>query len=294
MTANTWSATPDTTLRVGPDFKLLAYDFGATPGWSAGERAAVDYMTDVTDELSDLQERLFAQAKNGGHRSVLIVLQGMDTAGKGGIVRHVLGLVDPQGVALRSFGVPTKEERKHHYLWRIRRALPPAGQIGVFDRSHYEDVLVARVDHLVPEDVWRKRYAEINRFEQRVIDSGTTIIKCALLVSYPEQTARLAERLRRPDKYWKYNPSDVDARLKWPDYALAYQEMFEHTNTDAAPWYAIPANNKWYSRLAITELLLTRCAGWICSGRRLPSTSRWRRPGSRRRQTRSGSSRGSR
>ncbi|MGO1833998.1 MAG: PPK2 family polyphosphate kinase, partial [Actinomycetaceae bacterium] len=180
---------------------------------------------------------------------------GLDTAGKGGIVRHVMGMVDPQGVALASFGVPTPEELRHHFLWRIRRELPKPGRIGVFDRSHYEDVLVARVDNLVDEEVWRKRYATINRFERTLVERGTTVIKVALMVSHQEQGLRLLERLDRPDKHWKYSTNDITTRKKWDDYQEAYAEVFRRTNTDVAPWHVIPADRKWYSRLAVTELV---------------------------------------
>ena len=207
------------------------------------------------EEMSELQERLYAHGRTGDSRSVLLVLQGMDTAGKGGIVRHVLGMVDPQGVQLTSFGKPTKEELSHHYLWRIRRALPAAGRIGVFDRSHYEDVLAVRVEELVPPEVWEKRYAEINAFEAKLVAAGTTIIKVALMVSLEEQKARLLERLDRPDKHWKFKPGDIDARAKWPAYQEAYQAVLDRTSTEAAPWHVVPADNKWFARLAVTELL---------------------------------------
>ena len=161
-----------------------------------------------------------------------------------------------KGIRYTAFGVPTEEERKHNYLWRIRRALPPAGHVGVFDRSHYEDVLVVRVHNIVPPEVWGKRYDEINRFERKLVDDGTTIIKVAMFVSLDEQKARLSERLERPDKYWKYNPADVDERLMWPAYQEAYQAMLERTSTDYAPWHVVPCDRKWYSRLAILELLI--------------------------------------
>jgi PPK2 family polyphosphate:nucleotide phosphotransferase len=180
----------------------------------------------------------------------------MDTAGKGGIVKHVVGAGDPMGIRYTSFGVPSEEERAHHYLWRIRKALPSGGQIGVFDRSHYEDVLVVRVHDLVPRDVWEPRYDEINAFEKELVDSGTTIVKCAMFVSLDEQRRRLAERLDRPDKYWKYNPGDVTERLLWPAYQEAYQAVLDRTSTDHAPWFVIPCDKKWYSRLAINELLI--------------------------------------
>lgn len=169
------------------------------------------------------------------HRSVLLVLQGMDTSGKGGIVKHVVGQVDPQGMAHASFGVPTEDERKHHYLWRIRNALPSGGQLGVFDRSHYEDVLVVRVHNLVAPEVWGARYKEINAFEKELTEAGTTILKVVLVVSLDEQKRRLAERLDRPDKYWKFNPNDIDERAFWPAYQDAYQAVLEKTSTAHAP-----------------------------------------------------------
>jgi PPK2 family polyphosphate:nucleotide phosphotransferase len=250
-----WHESPTESLRVRKGFSITDFDCASTPGFSGDEKDGERLMEDRGQELSDLQEQLFAEGRAGGTRSVLLVLQGMDTAGKGGIVRHVLGMVDPQGVHHRSFGVPTEEERAHHYLWRIEKALPSAGKIGVFDRSHYEDVLVVRVHDLVPPDVWGQRYDEINAWEQRRIDEGTRIIKCALMVSPERQLERLSERLDRPDKYWKYNPNDIDERAHWEEYMEAYQTVFDRCSRDAAPWHAIPADNKWFARLAVTELL---------------------------------------
>ncbi len=256
-----WKKPPLEVLRAPLGLDLASFDRASTPGWKHGRKAGEALVERHADELSDLQERLFAEGRSGGSRSVLLVLQGMDTAGKGGIVRHVVGLVDPQGVAHRSFGIPTPEETRHHYLWRIRRSLPRPGYIGVFDRSHYEDVLVARVDELVPPGVWEKRYDEINRFEERLVEAGTRIVKVALLVSPEAQKARLLKRLDRPDKYWKYNPGDVDSRLKWPAYQEAYQAVLDRTNTEVAPWYALPADRKWFARLAVSELLLEALRG---------------------------------
>ena len=250
-----WTTDPRDALRVGPDFDLASFDRNGQPGWDGDKEDGEAYLPERGEEMSDLQERLFAEGREGGTRSVLLVLQGLDTAGKGGIVRHVMGMVDPQGVALASFGVPTEEERSHHYLWRIEKKLPPAGRIGVFDRSHYEDVLVVRVDELVPEDVWRARYDEINAWEKKLVEGGTTIIKVALMVSYAEQGERLMERLERPDKHWKFNPGDLDTRSKWPAFQEAYADVFRLTSTEDAPWYVVPADKKWYSRLAITEIL---------------------------------------
>lgn len=250
-----WTLDPREALRAGAGFDLARLDRAGTPGW-AGDRAAGEaFMQARGEDLSELQERLYAEGRTGGNRSVLLVLQGLDTAGKGGIVRHVMGMVDPQGVALASFGVPTAEERTHHYLWRIERRLPPPGRIGVFDRSHYEDVLVVRVDKLIPEAVWRPRYEEINAWENTLIEGGTTVVKVALMVSYAEQGDRLMERLERPDKHWKFSLGDITTRAKWPAYQDAYAEVFRQTSTDEAPWYVIPADKKWYARLAVTEIL---------------------------------------
>ena len=205
---------------------------------------------------------LYANGKAGSNnRSLLLVLQGMDTAGKGSIVKHVVGAGNPMGIQYTGFGVPTEEERAHHYLWRIRKALPSAGHIGVFDRSHYEDVLVVRVHELVPREVWEPRYDEINAFEKELVDSGTTVVKCAMFVSLDEQKRRLGERLERPDRYWKYNPGDLDERKLWPAYQEAYQTVLDRTSTEHAPWFVIPCDKKWYTRLAITELLIEALKG---------------------------------
>jgi PPK2 family polyphosphate:nucleotide phosphotransferase len=180
----------------------------------------------------------------------------MDTSGKGGIMRHVVGQMDPQGVHYTAFKAPTAEEKKHPFLWRIRNALPAPGQVGVFDRSHYEDVLIVRVRELVPRSVWSRRYAQITDFESKLVDSGTTVVKVMLHLSPDEQKARLTERLDREDKHWKYNPGDVDERLLWPKYQEAYQALLEKTSTDAAPWFVVPADRKWYARLAVQNLVL--------------------------------------
>lgn len=254
--AGDWDVPPVESLRAPRGFDLATFDRASTPGWSQGRKQAERLLDAHADELSDLQERLFAEGRSGGSRAILLVLQGMDTSGKGGIVRHVIGLVDPQGVQHTSFGVPTPEEREHDFLWRIRRALPDPGYLGVFDRSHYEDVLVARVDELVPPEVWEARYDQINAFEEELVAAGTRIVKVALLVSFEEQKVRLRERLERPEKHWKYNPGDIDARAKWPAYQEAYQAVLDRTNTEIAPWYTVPADSKWFARLAVSELVL--------------------------------------
>ncbi len=243
---------------------MADFDPAAAPGFPGRNKDdAPAQMAAITPELSDLQERLYAHGRSDPEhaRSVLVVLQGMDTSGKGGVVRHAIGLVDPQGVQLKSFKAPTAQERAQHYLWRIRKALPTGGMIGIFDRSHYEDVLVVRVESLVPEEVWSRRYDEINEFEAELVAGGTTLIKCMLNVSFGEQLARLKARLDDPTKYWKYNPGDLDARAKWPAYQEAYAAALELCNTDLAPWYVIPADRKWYRNWAVAELLRETLAG---------------------------------
>lgn len=251
-----WTHEPRKVLRFRPGTKVADIDPNSSPGYSSDRDGWESVQAERNVRFAGLQEMLYANGKSGDNRSLLLVLQGMDTAGKGGIVKHVVGAGDPMGIRYTSFGVPSEEERAHHYLWRIRKALPTGGQIGVFDRSHYEDVLVVRVHDLVPRDVWEPRYDEINAFEKELVDSGTTIVKCAMFVSLDEQRRRLAERLDRPDKYWKYNPGDVTERLLWPAYQEAYQAVLDRTSTDHAPWYVIPCDKKWYSRLAINELLI--------------------------------------
>jgi PPK2 family polyphosphate:nucleotide phosphotransferase len=180
----------------------------------------------------------------------------MDTSGKGGVLRHTVGLIDPQGVRITSFKAPTDEERRHHFLWRIRRAVPEPGYVGVFDRSHYEDVLVARVRSLVEPRTVESRYGQINEFEAELVESGTVVLKCMLHISPDTQKERLAERLANPEKHWKYNPGDLDERALWPTYREAYEVALERTNTEVAPWYVVPSDRKWYRNLAVGRLLL--------------------------------------
>ncbi|TQC48476.1 polyphosphate kinase 2 family protein [Rhodococcus sp. WS4] len=251
-----WKTPAALALRARPDQPVAELDCNGTPGFVGDKSDGLRLFEERGAVLSSLQEKLYANGRSGDRRSVLLVLQGMDTAGKGGMVRHVIGHVDPQGVDHAAFGVPTPEEKRHHFLWRINRALPRGGQLGVFDRSHYEDVLVVRVHGLVPEENWTGRYDEINQFEKELVQGGTTLVKVAMFVSLDEQKARLRERLERRDKYWKYSPSDVDERQLWPAYQEAYQALLDKTSTDYAPWYVVPCDRKWYSRLAVTELLI--------------------------------------
>jgi PPK2 family polyphosphate:nucleotide phosphotransferase len=240
---------------------LTQFEPRATPGFKGGKDEALKELDGYAERLAELQERLYAAATAGDRRRVLLVLQGMDTAGKGGVVKHVVGAVNPIGCQIHAFKAPTKEELAHDFLWRIRRALPAAGELGVFDRSQYEDVLVVRVRDLAPRAVWSRRYATINRFEERLTAEGCTVVKCFLHISADAQKERLLERLDNPAKYWKYNPADVDDRQFWPAYQEAYAAALEKCNTEAAPWYVIPADRKWYRNYAITRLLIEALEG---------------------------------
>ena len=235
---------------------LSALDTRATPGFDGDKAAGKAELDALGPRLSDLQERLHAEGVSGGRRSLLLVLQGMDTAGKGGVVRHVIGQVDPQGCEIASFKAPTKEELAHDFLWRIRKRLPGPGKLGVFDRSHYEDVLVVRVHGLVPRSTWSRRYAAINRFEARLVTDQIRVVKVFLHTSKEEQRQRLLARLDDPTKHWKFNPRDVDERAFWGDYQEAYAKALERCNSDAAPWYRVPADRKWYRNWAVASLLV--------------------------------------
>jgi PPK2 family polyphosphate:nucleotide phosphotransferase len=235
---------------------LSALDTRATPGFDGGKAAGKAALADLGARLSDLQEQLHAEGVKGGSRSVLLILQGMDTSGKGGVVRHVIGQVDPQGCEIASFKAPTREEPAHDFLWRIRRRLPGPGRLGVFDRSHYEDVLVGRVHNLVPRSTWSRRYASINRFEAQLVERDVRVVKVLLHISSEEQRRRLLARLDDPTKQWKFNPRDVDERAFWADYQEAYEAAVERCNGDLAPWYRVPADRKWYRNWAIASLLV--------------------------------------
>jgi PPK2 family polyphosphate:nucleotide phosphotransferase len=235
---------------------LSALDTRATPGFDGGKAAGKAALADLGARLSDLQEQLHAEGVKGGSRSVLLILQGMDTSGKGGVVRHVIGQVDPQGCEIASFKAPTRAELAHDFLWRIRRRLPGPGRLGVFDRSHYEDVLVVRVHNQVPRSTWSRRYASINRFEAQLVERDVRVVKVFLHISKEEQRQRLLARLDDPTKQWKFNPRDVDERAFWANYQEAYEAALERCNGDLAPWYRVPADRKWYRNWAITNILV--------------------------------------
>ena len=227
----------------------------ATPGFSDGKKAGAEALTALGGELSELQERLWAEGSAGSARRLLLVLQGMDTSGKGGVLRHTVGLVDPQGVKIHSFKAPIEEEQRHHVLWRVRAALPAPGFLGVFDRSHYEDVLIVRVHGLADPRTVERRYDEINSFEAELAAEGVVIVKCMLHVSAAEQRKRLLSRLDHADKQWKFNPADIDERGHWGEYRTAYELALERTNTEIAPWYVVPSDRKWYRNLVVGQLL---------------------------------------
>lgn len=208
----------------------------------------------LRDELIDWQHKWYAEGK----RKLLIVLQALDAGGKDSTIRNVLMGVNPQGVVVTPFKAPTKEELAHDYLWRIHKEVPGKGMIGVFNRSHYEDVLIVRVQNLVPESVWRPRYEQINQFEKLLTDSGTTILKFYLHISKDEQRERLQDRVDDPTKWWKFDPGDLKQRAKWDDYQGAFQDVFRYCSTDYAPWYVIPADQKWYRNYAITKILVEK------------------------------------
>ncbi len=245
-------------LRVPPGapVDLEALPARATTGFDGDKRSGKRASEHHAVELAALQERLHAASTAGDRRRLLLVLQGMDTSGKGGTVKHVVRAFDPAGCRIHAFKAPTAEERAHHFLWRVDAALPGAGTIGIFDRSHYEDVLIARVRGLVPPDVWDRRYQEINDWEQTLAADGVTVVKVFLHVSHERQRERLLARLDNPEKHWKFSPDDVAERALWPAYREAYEAALARCSTEAAPWYVVPADRKWYRDWAVGRLLL--------------------------------------
>ncbi len=236
----------------GQKVELKDYDPHETKAWDDDKDDGKDKLDDLNDRLETLQELLYAQGK---HR-LLIVLQGMDTAGKDSTIRRVFEGVNPQGVRVASFKVPTPQEMAHDYLWRIHKQVPGNGEIVIFNRSHYEDVLVVRVHKLVPPEVWSRRYDQINDFEKMLAQTGTTILKFFLHISRDEQRQRLLDRLDEPAKNWKFNPDDLKERELWDDYQQAYEDALQKTSTKYAPWFVVPANRKWYRDLIISSILV--------------------------------------
>ncbi|OEJ24494.1 phosphate--nucleotide phosphotransferase [Streptomyces agglomeratus] len=244
----------------GERVSLSSYDTGGTPGFPAGppplKAAGLAATAQLGERLAGLQERLYAASTAGDRRRLLLVLQGMDTSGKGGTVKHVIGHFNPSGCRVKAFKAPTAEERSHPFLWRITKELPRPGEIGIFDRSHYEDVLIARVRELAPREEIGRRYGQINRFEQNLADEGVTVVKVFLHIGYEEQRRRLLKRLDDPDKHWKFSPDDIEERALWPAYQEAYELTLERCSTGAAPWFVVPADRKWYRNWAVSRLLL--------------------------------------
>jgi PPK2 family polyphosphate:nucleotide phosphotransferase len=237
--------------------KLKEIDTRATDGFDGGKKAGKALMSKLTRRLAELQEVLYAQGK---HR-VLVVLQATDTGGKDGTISHVFRQVNPQGVKVASFKAPSTKELAHDFLWRIHPQVPGNGEIVVFNRSHYEDVLIVRVHGIVPKPVWKARYEHINAFEKMLVDEGTTIVKIFLHISKDEQKERLQARLDDPSKHWKFNAEDLAERERWEEYQLAIEEMLQRTSTSFAPWHVVPADRKWYRNLVITQTLIETLEG---------------------------------
>ena len=241
-----WSVKP------GSKVDIATIDPADTSPLRGGREAADAALVGDVPALVEWQTRLWAE----GRRSVLLVLQGTDASGKDGTIAHVFSGVNPQGTRVTSFKPPTAEELAHDFLWRVHRATPRAGEIGIFNRSHYEDVLVARVRKFVPKQVWKKRYDDITAFESLLTQGGMTLIKCCLLISKDEQRRRFQERLKDPQKRWKFQRGDIEDRALWKEYQAAYSEAIERTSTKSAPWYVIPSDHKWFRNWAVSRLLI--------------------------------------
>jgi len=234
--------------------RLMDYDASDTSQFEGGKKDGLVELAKLNKKLESLQELLYAEHQ---HR-VLIVLQAMDTGGKDGVVRSVFEGINPQGVRVASFKIPSADEMDHDYLWRVHRQVPGKGEIVIFNRSHYEDVLVVRVHELVPASVWKKRYHHICEFERMLADEGVTILKFFLHISPEEQKERLLERITNPAKQWKFNPGDLSERNRWKDYMHAYEDVLQKTSKPWAPWYAIPADRNWYRNLMVARILVGR------------------------------------
>ena len=264
MTDEARPATPFTDalrLPAGP-VDLSEIDTRATPAWGGDKEDGKAALAEVAEEIGDLQERMWARGVAGlAPPRILLVLQGMDTTGKGGIVKDAAGAIPPMGLHVAAFGSPTEEELAHDFLWRVRRELPATGQVGIFDRSHYEDVLIAKVRGLADPAEIERRYDAINAFEGELAAEGIVLSKVMLHVSKRRQAERLDERLLDETKHWKFDPSDIDERERWPAYMAAYETALERCRSDAAPWHVVPAHRKWYRKLACASLLLETLRG---------------------------------
>jgi len=236
----------------GEKVDLAHTDASETSSWRSGRRKGEAALLSLREELDRLQELFYADARRG----LLVILQGMDTSGKDGVIRHVFEGVNPQGVRVASFKKPTPEESAHDFLWRIHRSAPAKGEIVIFNRSHYEDVLIARVHQIVPQKVWSKRFDSINQFERELVEEGISILKFFLHISREEQRARLRDRIEDPTKRWKLNDADFQERMYWDEYQAAYEDLLHRTNTSWAPWYLLPSDHKWFRNLAVSTILV--------------------------------------
>jgi PPK2 family polyphosphate:nucleotide phosphotransferase len=241
----------------GKKIKLADIDPQDMGDFKGGKEDGLKEIAKLNEKLQELQELLYAEGKH----KILVVLQAMDTGGKDGAIRRVFDGVNPQGVKVASFKVPTPEEMAHDYLWRVHKVAPANGELVIFNRSHYEDVLVVRVHNYVPKEVWSKRYEQINAFEKLLAENGTTILKFFLHISKDEQKKRLQARLDDPTKHWKFSLGDLGERKLWDDYQSAYEDALNKTSTEYAPWYVVPANRKWYRDLVISKVLVETLEG---------------------------------
>lgn len=256
-----WDDDPSDLLRFHQGTRLAEIDTSSTPGFPGKKANGRQFIDLSSDEIMGLQHLLYANGAVGSKRRLLLILQGMDASGKGGIVKHVFSQVNPMGIHYHGFGAPTALELQHDFLWRVRRELPKDGWMAVFDRSHYEDIVMPRIFGTYPESVWRSRYRIVRDFERHLVDDGCTVIKVFLATSKEAQRKRFLKRLDDPTKHWKFAESDLDARERWPEYMDAWQEVFEEASTPDAPWYVVPADKRWYSRAVVSELLRSRLQG---------------------------------
>ena len=245
-------------LRFDPESGFAGVDPHSTPGFDGKKSDGRSAQDADAPLIRSAQECLHANAlaPDGARRALVLVLQGRDAAGKGGVVRHLSGTVGPHGLQTTAFGVPTDEEASHHFLWRVQRRIPPWGRIAVFDRSHYEDILAVRMHELAPRSVWEPRYETITEFEEGLVLNGIDVVKIMLTVSQDEQAERLRERIVIPEKAWKHSASDLEDRLRWHEYSEAFEDVLHRTDSDSAPWYVVPSDRKWYARWAVGRILL--------------------------------------
>ena len=241
-------------VRPGTDVKLDEWSTSSTGGYTGDKQTAPDVLAALNERLADLQQMLYAESAH----KFLIVMQGMDTSGKDGTIKHVFRTINPVGVKVANFKRPNDVEMAHDYLWRVHEQTPRKGHMTIFNRSHYEDVLVVRVNELAPKRIWERRFEHIRNFEQMLVDEGTTIVKLFLHISKEEQRARLQERIDNPAKHWKFEHGDITERAHWDSYTEAYEQAIGETSTKHSPWYVVPADKKWYRNLVVSQLLIDK------------------------------------